>query len=348
MIFLYQIYLLFLSATTLASKNIDQNEPYTITDSNNISASRLANRDRIFLRSEKFSFVHISKCAGESFILEFRNSKLMHTFYPQRPSGAEHGVLFDVNIRHGYNHLILVRSPMSHVQSMFEECRNVPWGIKTFHDREKKGLPTIPHRSTFERDFDEWITYYTHPLEKPFLGCYNPWNYQSRHLTCSRESCHDIDNNLMDTDPSEAINTLENLDFVGLTDFFHESKCLLIGRFGKGMSEDSSAEAYYSSTCRCPLNINQYSDKHVNKHNRTMTIPDSLKVKIDRLVEVDTYMYRVALRMFFMDIKRHEQTVGRRILCDSSLEKKLEHLAYLGNVKEIYYMVEPNHLLKGK
>ena len=146
-------------------------------------------------RSAPFSFVHISKCGGATFIAwaHRQESPLFPKgFYPENVSNQEHGAVFDIRERPDHVRLILLRSPRAHMLSMFKECRYNKWGMRVWAKQETEGRPSVPHNGTHLADFKEWIEYYWHPLQKPFLGCYNPWNYQSRYLVSDAESPHNV------------------------------------------------------------------------------------------------------------------------------------------------------------
>ena len=126
---------------------------------------------------------------------------------------------------------------------MFKECRYDAWGVALW----KKNQSQVPHEGTHQHDFEQWLDWYLHPLNKPWLGCYQPWNYQARAMTSWTSKPHGI--SAMETyEPSvdSALTSYLETDWVGITDFYDESLCLLLGRF-----RTKAAAVLFSESCRC-------------------------------------------------------------------------------------------------
>jgi len=116
--------------------------------------------------SDWYSFVHISKCGGSSFIEWANDHKtgggaVLKTFKLKidngkkqklmQVKGQERGNLFDLATTPHATRLVFLRSPRAHVLSMFKECKYSPWGKKTIQSRKKHGLETIPHQGSHVR-----------------------------------------------------------------------------------------------------------------------------------------------------------------------------------------------------
>lgn len=69
------------------------------------------------------------------------------------------------------------------------------------------------------------------PTPRGAMGCYNPWNYQSRTLLSPSVSAHAV-GPCGDFEPSfdSAVSEMLRFDWIGLTEFYHESICLLLFR----------------------------------------------------------------------------------------------------------------------
>jgi hypothetical protein len=68
-----------------------------------------------------FSYVHISKTGGASWITELLSLLPTHNVFPQAPTGAEHSVSFQNSLDPFdflSHHLVSLRSPRSHVWSL--------------------------------------------------------------------------------------------------------------------------------------------------------------------------------------------------------------------------------------
>jgi len=128
------------------------------------------------------------------------------------------------------------------------------------------------------------------------LGCYNPWNYQSRALQSWSEEPHSVVGTPcnIDFEPSfdQAILEMLRMDWVGLQDFFHESVCLLVHRVG------GSSHSYMQS-CGCdglgnPLSSAYAADFHEDHSGghaiRSHVDVDELTLaKIDSLTVTDRF-----------------------------------------------------------
>ena len=138
------------------------------TSVRDVSTPVLFDRTSSLADEQKFSFVHISKCGGASFIswalhdtnVRANGDPTFPHFYPQAAQGVEEGNLFDLEQRPGHFRLVMLRSPRSHVMSMFKECRFDPWGKSMISSRERHGEKPVPHHGTHLEDFTEWINYF--------------------------------------------------------------------------------------------------------------------------------------------------------------------------------------------
>jgi hypothetical protein len=93
------------------------------------------NRSWPFKDTELFSYVHISKTGGSTFITWANASHLFSRFYPRIDYGQEHGHYYDRMQRPHAQRLVFLRSPRSHVLSMFKECRYDDWGVQLMRSK---------------------------------------------------------------------------------------------------------------------------------------------------------------------------------------------------------------------
>ena len=89
-----------------------------------LAGSRLKNasikdRNRVFNEQELFSFIHISKAGGSTFIRWAQASRIFPHFYPASSAGPEHGYFYDRAHRPMAQRPVFLRSPRAHVLSMF-------------------------------------------------------------------------------------------------------------------------------------------------------------------------------------------------------------------------------------
>ena len=93
----------------------------------------------------------------------------------------------------------------------------------------------------------------------------------------------------------------------------------------------------YLATCVCPIPTNltgTTADAHIihierGKRASLRTLPDQVLNTVEKFTSRDAELYRMALRQFMKEINWLEGQLGRRILCDSSLDRWEEELQYL-------------------
>ena len=132
------------------------------------------------------------------------------------------------------------------------------------------------------------------------LGCYNPWNYQSRALQSYSQNPHKVHSCSKDFEPSfdGAVAEMLRMGWVGLTDFFHESLCLLTYRIG-------GASHPYVHTCACDsdgemrvIATAATRDVHIDHTPQQkqgaivshLDLDPFLSAKVDRLTVVDRFV----------------------------------------------------------
>ena len=292
-------------------------------------ASRVSN----FSISEVAGFVHISKCGGASWLKEL--SGIFNTVSPRR-HGVE-GCYFWQRRKYPVdNFMVSLRSPRAHVWSQFTECVYSPWGMRqTIHT-------AFPRGGGEEQDFKTWLGSFL-DMDRGFntssdrYKCYHPANYQARALTCDVKEPHDVVGSPPVYEPSfeHAKRSYHEFSWVGLNDFFLESKCLLYYRI-RGLAK---AEDFIDRYCRCDDRAQGASKRkekgvahvvhHANGHRDTTTMLDAVVLAlIDRLTRTDLRLFRMALDVFLKEVIVMENALGRRVLCDATLRAAEQELAY--------------------
>ena len=324
--------------------------------------------------NNSYSFLHISKCGGVSWFQELRKLLPKDKLYLSYPDGhpAEHGLYYQNNLmtwrynETDYYKLVTFRSPRLHVYSQFRHCSFSDWGHMT----------TVRNGNGFPRDdedvmtnFHRWLDHFINITTKSnnitsldSFGCYHPVNLQSRFLTTNsvRPFIPTMDMNYFRDywmpypNYTEVEHNLHAFDWVGLTDFFHESKCILYHRLVKGdhgiMNETITTmiTKYLDSTCTCSSSSSNSSAvleqdvkfEHTTTYKRDsmLEVSDEIVNKIDALTFIDQDLYRAALGKFIDDIISLEFEIGRCVICDTVLETASLELAYLGiNIKDEVY-----------
>ena len=311
-----------------------------------ISASLNKNN---FNATKKSSFVHISKCAGATFIRLLKDAPL--NVCPRAEAGFEKSAWYQHHTSKCQDSdykLVSLRSPRHHVYSLFTECKYDSWGRKV---TKNTGFPRtndtgVECRDCDERDINVWLGSFLPmgPDTEGYYGCYHPANYQSRALTSHKEGQHGVSNHQFEPDFDLAIRTYREFNFVALADFVHESRCLLYYLLGTGAPE--STTAYLNGMCRCEDQAD-VQDLHVSHHtlgHRSILwdLPPETLVKIENLTQVDSKVYTLALGEYIAKIAWLESgaALGRRVLCNDVLEKWEPEFSYLNvSVKELYDVV---------
>lgn len=307
-------------------------------------------RTRILNATGKFSFVHISKAAGSTWIRTLRNLHI--NTCPRKEAGQEYPVWYQDNkICMGADyHMLSLRSPRHHVWSLFTECKYDVWGFKVTKGRD---FPRSGNNSTSdETDFNKWLDHFlpVGPGKEDNYKCYHPANFQSRYLESKVSGAHGVTNRAIDATRFEPNLTIAtpvywDQDFVGIVELHHESLCLLYHRLGPGAPKN--ARQYVNAQCVCPKP--KASDKtlkqvhvvhHANGHRTDLrNLPAHILQKIDLLTVVDKRLYVLALKQMIRELVWLESTSGldRRVLCDDALLKLEPELKYLDiSVLQLY------------
>ena len=324
---------------------IDEGAKQSIIEENvNIaaaSAKRLAPLDPKY----KFSFVHISKCAGSTWIRLFKKILKLNVC-PKEEAGIEQSVSYQKQntCRDADYNLISLRSPRHHVWSQFTMCKYSAWGNMTTAGEH---FPRSGSKyEDDEVDFDSWLAHFlvdsTH-----YYNCYHPANFQTRALSSKRRY---VGSGVGGSNPNItlAMNTYNDLDFVALVEFVHESECMLYHRLGR--NAPPAAILYLNKSCHCEKQHEDYGQGtvHVMHHNmgkrsNLRDLPPAILSKVANLTFADSQIYVNALKNFFGEMAwlESEAALGRRVVCDSVLKMWEPELAYLdgGNfsVTQLYY-----------
>ncbi len=295
--------------------------------------------------TKKFSFVHIAKCAGATW-LRLLNTVLKLVTCPKAEIGDEFSVFFQKNVycKDADYTLISLRSPRHHVWSQFIMCKYSPWGPNI-----TKGRTEFPRSGNEyeddEVDFDSWLSHFISKGNKTDddLNCYHPLSMQTRALSsrAHKPFIPYVKGGGAELSPNItlAMNTYKDLDFVALVEFVHESECMLYYRLGN--KAPPVALSYLSQSCHCEKQQVGHKESgngtvHVQHHNMgkrksLRDLPPATLSKVANFISADSVIYVKALN-FFMDEMawlESDNALGRRVVCDDVLKKWEPELAYL-------------------
>ena len=330
----------------LLNTNIHLRRSNTLSvDASAYPPRRVANLDP----TDKFSFVHISKCAGSTWLRLFNFLKL--NICPEKEAGVEHSVSYQqqYTCKDADYTLISLRSPRHHVWSQFTMCKYSRWGKRV--TRKSNDFPRSGDKfEDDEVDFDSWLSHFASMGNETnnHFNCYHPANFQTRALTSPLANVHDGRGGF-NPNITLAMDIYKDLDFVALVEFVHESQCMLYYRLGD--NAPSAAAAYLSESCHCE---EQHKEHHKNettvyvqhhsmgKRSNLRDLPTAALSKVATLTSADSFIYLNALKHFMDEIVwlESEDALGRRIVCDDVLNKWEPELAYLDsgrfNVTQLY------------
>ena len=276
-----------------------------------VQPSAFANNDVLidnhtFFDSRPMSFTHIPKASGTSFVKEMRSEIKRQN-------------------QDCYNHLkrkemmnaVFLRSPNPHVVSCFMECMHDPWGKRATSKTD------FPRTGNDTADFAVWLEHFS-SLNDTMVGktvdynCIDPRNVMARHLSCQKAPNPKANHALLPPpDLDEAIRNVKvggGATFVGLTDFYHESMCILeFRRNGSlpaacGCTEEHLAAK--AATKRVHVTHGVPKEKPI--------ISKASQALIDRYTDLDRPLFVVALRRFMDDIHVAETVAGRPFLCNKT------------------------------
>jgi hypothetical protein len=204
------------------------------------------------------------------------------------------------------------------------------------------------------RDFRIWLNHFLNNAHtKPTrtggcYGCYYASNFQTNYLTSTavRPGHRNDTKAVLEPDIGQSIQVYESMDWVALSDFFHESKCLFYHRLDP---KTAQINAYLREVCRCGQSTSSTSsskqevkDVHATHHagghrSSMLDLPTDILHAVDALTRVDQQLYKVALKRFVQEIVWLETELGRQVLCDNVFEKWEPELEYLGmNITSMY------------
>eukprot|EP00977_Amphora_coffeiformis_P025587 scaffold20597_cov167-Amphora_coffeaeformis.AAC.1 len=232
----------------------------------------VAKSETIVPDKRDISFTHIPKVAGTSFNREVNPRLTQQNCY-------------DYMKKPNMINVVFFRDPRNHVQSQFLYCKhNTDWARKKI-----KGTD-FPLNDDDVTDFRTWLQHFVAFLEpgnrkfgsKHDYNCIDPREVQARHMSCHKEP-NPRANHALAVDPNitHAIENLHDATLIGVSNFYHESICMLRLR-QKGTLPDA---------CHCNATESTGSEHvavahGVPKHSADDLPPDMIAM-IDSLTKLD-------------------------------------------------------------
>jgi hypothetical protein len=202
---------------------------------------------------------------------------------------------------------VMVRNPREHVFSQYKHCRT-HWN----------------HTVEFEEWVDCWLdfrynanlSYKKNPVEQQpdvCFGChYNPHNLQSQRMVCKNTSEYRDDEHLQ----HDAIQALKTAGFVGVSEAYQESLCLLT----------YVVQGKLPASCNCENKSawESFNLSHIQHHTNELhlsieDVPESVLHKVDSLTVHDNALHTAGVNRFLTQIHQVQQHTGIKIMCDDTL-----------------------------
>ena len=277
---------------------------------------------------------HIPKSAGTSLHLELKQLGLGH--HPVRETCVPPHRLPE-STRHPL-HFLMLRAPRAHVLSLFTHCKYYQWlreanepnpsrpRIDKVSRKPYAWPPFIDTASLTRRHrpnangLEAWLRHYigggNEAVER--FGCYDPRDMTTRALTCTDSrnwATHALQPHANTRSTSAAVNELASLQLVGITEFYHESMCLLRLRL----------EGRLPASCDgCDASSSSSSERHVRMTHglprlALAKLPSETLDLIDAITRSDQTVYAAGVSRLRRDLLDAEAATGRRIICDETL-----------------------------
>ena len=221
-------------------------------------------------------------------------------------------------------HATYLRSPREHVLSQYLECRYDPWGKNA-----TKGRRFPRGRLDFYADFAEWVQHFARRGSNGTMGyqndfhCYNPIDMMTRQLSCNGSSTKTKDgpHHIVTegaTSLDAALHAVGRMDFVGITELYEPSWCVLIAKLSgtpppRCLSRDCSDGAT-NTTFPALSHVTHGVPPHSVSHVRSSTLRE-----IDGFTRLDSVL--VGVKRFLADARAVEKASGATILCPAELDR---------------------------
>jgi len=144
------------------------------------------------------------------------------------------------------------------------------------------------------------------------FDCYCPNNLQTRVLSCHDEERHvaqyGIGNWFTNGNLKVALRNLQTANFVGLTDFYPESFCLLFFKLTGKLSDVCDVKHRFSHTL-------VHVTHGVRNHSfSALALRESDVALVDSFVEDDARLFMAARSRFMADIRKMEERFDIQII----------------------------------
>eukprot|EP00512_Aurantiochytrium_limacinum_P002663 CAMPEP_0171497628 /NCGR_PEP_ID=MMETSP0958-20121227/7382_1 /TAXON_ID=87120 /ORGANISM="Aurantiochytrium limacinum, Strain ATCCMYA-1381" /LENGTH=531 /DNA_ID=CAMNT_0012031901 /DNA_START=261 /DNA_END=1853 /DNA_ORIENTATION=- len=161
------------------------------------------------------------------------------------------------------------------------------------------------------RALDKWLDYFSNHWRpgKGYFGCYHPKSMQTRAFLCRGvwDRLHSIyETKLLQPDTSLAISRMQNMWFVGISEYFHESMCMWEFQYHHKLPD----------YCICDSGVERpkvTSQTHGVTPHSLSDVSLSQMRKIDSFIFEDAQLYIAGLEEFKARVRYVEHITGHKM-----------------------------------
>lgn len=277
--------------------------------------------------------IHIPKTAGTSFKADTQSSATFTVKMVIEENCFEQMAQADTYTTSMFRH------PRGHVYSMYLQNRGKP---KLCH---------VPggQRVSQESGFAEWVEHFHKGLSDDgsmnvthSFKCYHPYNLQSRAFSplCTRRNNAKVQRSKLkgshfyspgiqnvDTMHNHLADNMYKLNWLGLSEFYTASVCILQDLVGVPAFDICDAGNYYREKLSDRVRgASEPSHSNAKASHPHLSVPDEIWEKVDDLTFFDRKLYYLAMRRFACGVKAYEQQANH----------SLEHLLPAGGWEYLY------------
>ena len=246
---------------------------------------------------------------------------------------------FETAWKAGAFNFVLLRSPRAHVLSQFLECKYDAWGREvTSH------LPQFPFPRAQEdaAGFSIWVEHFWNATQHPAgllphdFNCYSPLAFQTRQLGSDCVRPHHVHRRFpvhlrsvqaqLAAQLPKALARLEQYSFVGVTDLYAASWCLLLNR----LREDMPAFCFDAAA-----KVTLTHEVHSVPRHKESDFSDATWARAEALAGNDARLFAAAFRRFAAELRRYQRGAGEGRRIGTHLLPRLKLLRSLAYLPEL-------------
>lgn len=248
--------------------------------------------------NKKLNFMHIPKTGGVSFYNDMK--KLGIKFTSVSPGGNE-------KCFPGKEYTML-RDPRTHVLSQYVMCRYSKWG------KTKRVQSLWTDEIDMFHGFEIWLDYFMNNTDN--LGCYYPYNLQTRALLCGKNNKPHTYSDKIDYNVDDAFANLKKLKYgYGILEQYDMSLCKFLNRFGRAMPDWCTNGKSKPKNSKVSHGVPKHSYDNV---------PSRIKNKAEYFIQHDLRLYDLAT-----GVKKQSE-------CNVLLNYGVQTMPYCGALKQLH------------